>query len=200
MGLIRVRRACGGESPLSHGRSLRSRPRTARIALPVVSPNVSFWASQMITLGWFHRSRIHSPYSRASSSLVHSGGNLSQYQTGNSSWIIRPVSSAMSYHFSGGKPMQYRAALKCIQRNALCNLRAHSSLQGRSPRSGSSKNRKMQRFVPRSQHVLPLSVGSLVFGSNPNVLMPKRSEHWSAPASTSRRYCQEQTVAVIVVH
>ena len=44
--------------------------RTARMALPVSSVVVSFWASHSTTQGWFHRSRIHSRYSWTSSSLL----------------------------------------------------------------------------------------------------------------------------------
>ena len=68
--------------------------------------------SQITTHGWFHRSRIHSTYSGMIFSAVRKfrGAILSdcgfRSQIGNSSWIRKPSSSAMSYQKSGGKPMQ----------------------------------------------------------------------------------------------
>ena len=65
--------ACGAPKPLSQGRLERSSFRTALRALPVIPAlsTVSFCASQITTLGWFHRSCIHSVYcGRASASTL----------------------------------------------------------------------------------------------------------------------------------
>src|ERR1035437_1942106 len=71
---------------------------------------VSLLASHITTLGWFHRSCIHSAYSLTSSSACNSLGQehhpVPPYQIGNSSWIRNPSSSAMRYHSSGGNPIQ----------------------------------------------------------------------------------------------
>src|SRR5512137_992331 len=92
---------------------------------------VSLFASQIMTDGWFHLSCIHSLYSAASSLLFNFLTHLFHegppYQIGNSSWIINPSSSAILYHSSGGKPMQFLKEFQYISvLNFLCILRTQS--------------------------------------------------------------------------
>ena len=83
-------------------------PADLAMAGPVSGRRVSLLASQITTHGWFQRSRIHSAYSAADlvASLRLPVISRCRSQIGNSSWIRMPSSSAMSYHASGGKPMQ----------------------------------------------------------------------------------------------